>query len=140
MLTDKVLDACNFAQAAHEGQTRWDKKTPYFTHVKAVADSVFTKEQKIVAYLHDTVEDTDVTLSEIIEIFGHGIGNAVDAITKREGEDYDVYIDRVCSDPIALVVKQADIRHNLSCGIKKGSMRDKYLLALKYISLKQDNM
>ena len=47
------------------------------------------------AVLHDVVEDSDVGLSRIRYDFGDRVAAAVDALTKREGESYDEYLDRV---------------------------------------------
>ena len=66
-----------------------------------------------VALLHDVVEDTDYTLDKLIEDgFPDEIVEAVDAITRRSGEDYFVYIDRVKANALATTVKIADLEHN----------------------------
>ena len=67
-----------------------------------------------VALLHDTVEDTWVTLDYLRYDFAERIINAVDAITKRKGERYIEYLKRVKANPLALRVKLADIAHNTS--------------------------
>jgi (p)ppGpp synthase/HD superfamily hydrolase len=75
--------------------------------------------EQIVAILHDTVEDTDATLEDIRNLcdgqtYADTIVDAVDAITKRPNEQYDDYLVRVKDNPIALSVKLADIRDNMS--------------------------
>lgn len=124
--------AKSIATKAHEGQTRWDKFTPYITHPEAVANLVEQEKEKVVAWLHDVVEDTPITLSDLMDSFPTDIVSAVDAITKRGNEDYDKYIRRVGNNPLSRVVKIADITHNLS-DLKKGSMRDKYMVARMYL-------
>ena len=68
---------------------------------------------EVVAWLHDVVEDTDVTLQAIEEQFGSEIAQAVDAITRRPDDEGDEYYHRVADNPIALAVKRSDIEDNL---------------------------
>lgn len=103
------------AEWAHRNQK--DKNgAPYIEHPRAVALAVqpFGNAVMIVALLHDVVEDTDVTLDDLR---AHGyppkIVDAVDAITRRDGETYADFIERVKMNSIARVVKMADIMHNL---------------------------
>lgn len=100
------------ATGVHYGQV--DKGGhPYIEHPKAVASFVKTEDEKTVAWLHDVVEDTYITLSDLKSVgFPIYIVNAVDAITRRKGEDRQVYLDRVANDPIAIQVKLADLKHN----------------------------
>ncbi|MDW0873148.1 hypothetical protein P2J40_14070, partial [Mannheimia haemolytica] len=58
-------------------------------------------------------EDTQCSINDIRHIFGDVIADAVEAITKKQGESYFCYLDRVKSNPIAKVVKLADLTHNL---------------------------
>ena len=75
------------AAFAHAGQT--DKAgQPYLTHPVAVAGKVRTPEEKITALLHDVLEDTFVLPETIGNLFGAEILAAVQAVTKREDEDY----------------------------------------------------
>lgn len=130
------LRALELATKAHRQQTRWDKKTPYITHPVKVAEMVEGDLEKVVAYLHDVVEDTSYSLDDLRrEGFPKLIVDAVDAITKRDGESYGEYIPRVCENRLAMVVKIADITHNLE-NLKKGSMKDKYEIARLYIGLR----
>ncbi len=100
------------ATGAHYGQV--DKGgQPYIEHPKAVASFVKTEDEKTVAWLHDVVEDTHITLGDLKSVgFPIYIVNAVDAITHRKGEDRQVYLDRVANNPIATQVKLADLKHN----------------------------
>lgn len=101
------------ARKAHTGQV--DKAgEDYFNHPKRVADNFYEDDDIIVALLHDVIEDTSVTLDQLKnEGFSKAILNALDAITKREGESYDQFIERVKDNPIALKVKLADLRDNM---------------------------
>ena len=72
--TEMVAAAKLIAKLAHKGQK--DKAgMDYFTHPEAVAAMLDTPEEKTVAYLHDTVEDTDVTVEEIRSVFGNEIAD-----------------------------------------------------------------
>jgi len=73
----------------------------------------YDEDIRIVAILHDVVEDTEVTLDEIEDIFGAHVRYAVDAITEREGETYKDYIKRVHKNTFATVVKIADLQDNM---------------------------
>lgn len=74
MITTMESKAMNFAITAHEGQFRKGDKTPMVTHPIRVAETLkqygFSEEAVIAGYLHDTVEDTDVTLDDIERKFG----------------------------------------------------------------------
>jgi (p)ppGpp synthase/HD superfamily hydrolase len=100
------------AAFAHAGQT--DKAgQPYLTHPVAVAGKVRTPEEKITALLHDVLEDTFVLPETIGNLFGAEILAAVQAVTKREDEDYMDFVARAKRNPIARAVKLADLEHNM---------------------------
>ena len=76
-------------------------------------ENVHSIEQKIVAVLHDAVEDSELTLEQLrSEGFPEVLVSAIAAITKIEGEAYTAYLERVIANPIALRVKIADVTHN----------------------------
>ena len=102
------------ARKAHAGQV--DKAgEDYFNHPKRVADNFYEDDKVIVELLHDVLEDTDITLEHLKkEGFSDEVLAALDAITKREGESYDQFIERVKDNPIALKVKMADLRDNMN--------------------------
>ena len=58
------------------------------------------------------MEDTDVTLAELRGAFGDAIADAVDALSRREGEEPRGYYARVRGNPLAMAVKEADIADN----------------------------
>jgi guanosine-3',5'-bis(diphosphate) 3'-pyrophosphohydrolase len=105
--------AIAIAAKAHEGQV--DKAgNPYLDHPLFVMENVNSIEEKIVAVLHDAVEDSELTLEQLrSEGFPEFIVKAIAAITKIEGEPYAAYLERVMANPIALPVKIADVTHNL---------------------------
>lgn len=109
---EKVAAARLIAKLAHRGQT--DKAgNDYFAHPEAVAALLDTPEEKVVGYLHDTVEDTEVTLEEIREIFGDRIADAVALMTHADGVPYMDYVKEVGKNPLARKVKLADLTHNM---------------------------
>ena len=101
------------SQEAHKNQV--DKAgIDYFTgHIQTVVNSVKTNKEKTVAYLHDTVEDTNITIDRIYEIFGDEIGLAVETITKTDNIDYFDYINNIKNNKLARIVKIADLKHNM---------------------------
>lgn len=108
--------AIAIAAFEHAGQT--DKGgQPYILHPIRVMLAMSTDEDRIVAVLHDIVEDTEVTLAKIGDEFGGNVAGAVDALTKRHGESYSAYLARVGANPIARRVKMADLADN--CNLKR---------------------
>jgi hypothetical protein len=104
-----------FAVEAHAGQK--DKQGhPYILHPLAVAnDSDLPDERhRIVAVLHDVIEDTNRTFEDIKYGFGLAIARDVEAISARYRESRDDYYIRVLARPVSTRVKKADIRHNSS--------------------------
>lgn len=101
------------AMAAHVDQ-RDNGGKPRFFHVETVSRMFFVPSFQIVAYLHDTLEDSNVTTKECLAAtFNDEVAEAVDAITRRSGEQYFDYIRRCSQNRIATAVKKADISHNL---------------------------
>lgn len=100
------------AAAAHEGQV--DKAgQPYIAHPARVAARVAGDERAVAAaWLHDVVEDTDVTLADLEQTFPPEVTAAVDALTRRPHEAPADYYARVRQLPLALTVKLADLADN----------------------------
>jgi len=131
------LKAAFIAKLAHDGTGKLYKGKPYFErHVEEVATLVkatgATDAQVTVAYLHDVVEDTEVTLDGLRLFFDDVIVEAVDAITKREDETYFEYIDRVRKNDLAVFVKSADLMVNLG-NAPPPKLAAKYKIALEMI-------
>lgn len=115
MLTPENLlnKAIEIAELAHEGQVDKAGK-PYIGHPLRVMNALETVEEKIIAVLHDAVEDSDLTLEDLkVAGFSNTIILAIDAITKREGEQLNDYLKRVMDNEIALRVKIADMTDNM---------------------------
>ena len=104
--------AYEIAKKAHLGQV--DKAgEDYIKHPEKVASFVKTDEERAVAYLHDVIEDTELTLEELYKYgFSKEVLEAVDVITKKRGEDYQSYLNSVKKNKLARAVKLADLRHN----------------------------
>ncbi len=134
--------AIAIAAAAHAG--RVDKAgAPYILHPLRVMLSVSTDGERIVAVLHDVVEDTHWTPDALRkEGFSEEILSALDSVTKRKGEedDYAAFVARAAENPIGRRVKLADLMDNLDLSrIAQPTERDfarmeKYLRAVAYIN------
>ena len=107
-LTNKAMQ---IAYAAHHGQV--DKGgVPYIFHPMHLAEQMQDEYSTCVALLHDVVEDTDVTLEQLAQLFPKEVTDAVAAMTHGKDEPYLAYVARVKQNPIAKAVKLADLRHN----------------------------
>lgn len=145
-----IEKAADFARKAHAGQKRKDGKE-YFTHVEEVAKIVDEnwfylipyEARKVwndckdhvvaAAYLHDVIEDCGVTKQQLIDDgFSVMTAEIVDALSKKEGENYHDFILRIHNGGAfrvgAVAVKLADLQHNMS-DLNEGSLKDKYRLA-----------
>jgi (p)ppGpp synthase/HD superfamily hydrolase len=113
-MTTTASLAITIAERAHAGRT-YKAGRPYMEHVLAVVAGVETDEEKIVAALHDVLEDCPDWTPE--RLIGEGIPadlvSSVLVLTKRSGESYSDFVERVKADPIARRVKIADLTHNM---------------------------
>ena len=105
--------AIELAAAAHAGQV--DKAgQPYILHPLRVMFRVSGEHERMAAVLHDVVEDTDITLDRLhAEGFPGQVIEAVDVLTKREGETRLDAAARAALNPVALAVKLADNAENM---------------------------
>ncbi len=101
------------AAEAHKGQV--DKAgEDYILHPLRLMLKVATPEERMAAVLHDVVEDSSWTLDRLRdEGFSEVVLRAVEHLTRREGEDYIAFVERAGRDPVARVVKRADLEDNL---------------------------
>ena len=108
--------AIALAAEAHAGQV--DKAgAPYILHPLRLLLAVDAPTERIVAVLHDVVEDTLWTLEALrAEGFTREVLDAVEALTRRAGESYEAFIERVAANPLARRVKRADLADNLDLG------------------------
>ena len=105
--------AISLAAKQHEGQV--DKaNAPYILHPLRVMLNVPTIEHKIVAVLHDILEDTETTIEDLYQFgFQEHLIDAIVALTKKQGETRLEAAQRARQNPIARVVKLADINDNM---------------------------
>lgn len=110
----KLLDkAAQICVTKHAGQ-RDKTGAAYFQHPMRVAMRCRTTEEKMVALLHDIIEDTDVTADYLLEQgFPREIVDGILSVTKRDGESYDDFVARAAQNPLGRVVKLHDLEDNL---------------------------
>jgi (p)ppGpp synthase/HD superfamily hydrolase len=109
-------DAIALAAHPHWGQIYPSPNDePFILHPLRVMLAVDGTIDHIVAVLHDLVEDTDWSLQDLQD---HGypqcVIEALDHLTRRSGEQYEAYIDRVARNALARRVKLADLADNLT--------------------------
>lgn len=109
-----ISDAANLAFEAHKGQVDKAGRNYYAAHVCDVVRRVHGQDEIAVAWLHDVLEDTDVTEEQLRKTFPTDVVDAVVAITRRPGESYEDYLRSLRMNPLALIVKLADIASNSS--------------------------
>ncbi len=106
-----VTRAKYLAEESHKGQV--DKSgVDYIEHPARVAMRVHSPEAKVVAWLHDVVEGTGVTLDEIRASFGPDTADAVDAVSRRKNESWSDYLCRVKANDLATEIKISDLIDN----------------------------
>jgi len=112
-MTPTLEDSIILATQAHAGQV--DKAgVSYILHPLRVMFRVRSEVERTVAILHDVVEDTSITLGDLREAgYSEEILEAVDHLTRREGETYRQFIERVREDELARIVKLADLEDNM---------------------------
>lgn len=110
--TELTKKAMNIAYEAHHKQK--DKGGfPYINHPLHIAEQMDDEYSTCVALLHDVVEDSNITCTDLSKIFPYDVINAVNLLTRRNGELYADYIGRIKKNPIATKVKLADLAHNM---------------------------
>ena len=110
--TELTKEAMNIAYKAHHKQK--DKGGfPYINHSLHIAEQMDDEYSTCVALLHDVVEDSDITCNDLSKIFPYDVINAVNLLTRRNGELYADYINRIKKNSIATKVKLADLAHNM---------------------------
>lgn len=131
-LLDKAIA---IATEAHKGQS---SKTggPFIDHVRRVAAQVTGESETLVAWLHDVVEKgPGWTLERLREEgFSTEVIDAVDAMSKREGEDYFDFVRRSIANPLARSVKRADLTDNLAQMQQMGNDGGKFAEGLRILA------
>lgn len=129
--------AISIALKAHKGQAhkgQVDKGgNPYILHPLAVMNRVETIEEKIVAVLHDVVEDTEVTIDQLRETgFSEEILEAINLLTKAKEDSYEEFIEKTLKNRIARNVKIADIKENMNLSRIQDPSEQDYMRLEKY--------
>lgn len=132
----KALDLASWKH--HEQKDKAGKA--YFGHIARVSNACKTPPAKVVALLHDVIEDTDVTPEQLEELdFSEFVIKAVLCLTRLDGETYEDFIKRAANNPIAREVKIADLEDNMDVRrlteVKEEDIKraDKYMKAWKYL-------
>ena len=114
--TELTIKAMKVAYAHHSGQT--DKTgMPYIFHPYHLAEQMSDEVSVCVALLHDVAEDSDdpsATLERLAEEFPTEVMSPLRLLTHTKGVPYAQYIRSLRDDPVANMVKRADIAHNLN--------------------------
>lgn len=136
--TDLTIKAMNLAYHAHHGQV--DKSgVPYIFHPIHLAETMDDEISTCVALLHDTVEDTDVTLEQLAKDFPKEVVEAVALLTHGKDVEYFDYVRNIKQNPVAVKVKLADLAHNgdpkrVCYSPKIEKLRQKYAAARKILT------
>lgn len=110
--TDLTKKSMKIAYEAHQGQL--DKAgIPYIYHPIHLAEQMSDEYSVIVALLHDVVEDSDITIDQLINYgFPVEVIEALKLLTHNDGTDYMVYIKSIATNELATKVKIVDLKHN----------------------------
>ncbi len=103
-----------FAAEKHAGQK--DKAGhPYIFHVLWVMLEMEGEEAQMIAVLHDVLEDTDTTILDLQRLgLSDCVIEAVKCLTRLKGQSYQDHIERCRSNPLARIVKLADLDDHLA--------------------------
>ncbi len=147
MNNNELLEkAASICLTMHSGQTDKAGKA-YFLHPMRVAMACSTDEQRMVAMLHDVLEDTIATSSGLIqEGFPEYIVDAIVALTRRADESYEQFIERCSLNPIARQVKLRDLEDNMNL-LRLASVNEKsidrlnrYIKAHRFLTQKSNEV
>ncbi len=143
-MTANLERAIQIATDAHAGQYRFDG-SEYINHplrvMRTLANQGHSERAQIVGVLHDTVEDTYVTLEHLAdEGFSEEVLNPLELLTKQPGDDYEMYVQRLAVNACSRAVKKADLFDNLDLtGLQNPSKKrimtiEKYGRALVFLA------
>ena len=109
--TKMTVRAMQVAYEAHQGQ--YDKNgVPYIFHPYHVAEQMTDEVSVCAALLHDVVEDTEVSIEDLEQMFPKEVTEVLRLLTHDPKEDYEAYVRRAAAHPIARNVKLGDVLHN----------------------------
>lgn len=139
---EQLNEAIRIAVEAHEGQV-YGEKLPYIVHPLRVMTTILSYTQDLelgaAAVLHDVVEDSDITITDLIEKgFSIRVIKAVEGVTKKRAlginsnETYDQFIHRAAKEKDSRTLKIADLNDNLSHD-PEAKLRARYQRALNVL-------
>ena len=101
------------AVQAHQGQRQKDG-SPYILHPLHLMAQLDDPAAQMVAVLHDVVEDTAVTMADLVALgLPEAVIAALQLLTHDEAMPYELYIQQIADNPLARQVKLADLTHNM---------------------------
>nr|WP_222592231.1 GTP pyrophosphokinase [Paenibacillus xylanexedens] len=105
----------------------------YILHPLAVMNRVESMEEKIVAVLHDVIEDSEVTIEELRGLgFSEEILTAIQLLTRSTEDSYEEFIENTTTNRTARNVKIADIKENMNISRIKNPTQEDYNRLEKY--------
>jgi len=115
ILNNNKLAECIYYAIEKHGKQKDYSGIPYIVHLISVTNMMENKKEKIVAVLHDIIEDTNINELQLISDLDlpAEIIDAITAITHRKNESNSEYIDRVRKNSLASKVKLADLKSNM---------------------------
>lgn len=141
-MTHQVWRAYELASWEHREQRRKDGE-PYVAHVLRVAVSVDRAakgrddhdDMVAAAMLHDVVEDTKVTLIDLVmKGFSGRTVDLVERLSRVSGENYSSFIERIAMDEGASIIKRADLADNISTLEFGNPLWKRYVAALAFLN------
>lgn len=113
----ELTDVIALAKDAHAGQVDKQGRDYFDAHLTPIAEAatIFGPHAEAAGWLHDIIEDTDTTASQLLELgVDAEVVGAVESVTRSETETYEELISRSCSNRIGCAVKLADNAWNIA--------------------------
>lgn len=127
----QLSQAIAIAANAHVKQLDKGGKAYILHPLHLMSQLLFDTELATIAVLHDVIEDSDITLSDLIEAgYSDRVTSALDLLTHKEGDSYQEYIELISTNYDSIRVKRKDLEHNSDITRLKG-VRDKDLNRMK---------
>jgi len=130
--------AISIASLAHAGQL--DKGgEPYILHPLRVMMKLKDNDLRIIAVLHDVIEDCGLTLDDLVSIYGvpFELARIVDILSRKNSESYDEYIERISKNYKAIKVKLADLEDNMDLNRINNPTQNDYDRVSKYANARE---
>lgn len=141
----RYIDTVNLMMRQHYGQKDKAGKDYYF-HPTRVSERLDLIEDKIVALLHDTIEDTGLTSEELLQLgYSQDTVDAILSVTRKQGESYADFIARANTNQTGRLVKLADLEDNMDIRRlpdlteKDWHRLNKYLHAYHYLNHEEND-